>query len=304
MVGEEAAQPGDRVGVQVVGRLVEQQDAAAVLTGVAEQDPGQFDAPALAAGEGADGLGQGAVGQAEVGADPGRLGLGRVPAEGGELVLQRAVAADQAFVVGALGQLGLQLLHLRHQHVQAAGGEHPVPAGHVKITGTRVLRKVADGAAPVELPGVRLPLAGEDLQGGGLAGAVAADEADPVTRLHPQRGVGQQDPGTGAQLQAGGSDHVGVLALGSGRADSGHAKAPAGHHFPSARGRSAFAAQHGSKCSGQPLPCFPDYRARSSGIGTAIRTRSGTAPTRHGQIGDRGQDGAERERADRHQPGG
>jgi hypothetical protein len=55
LVGE-SAQPGDRVGVEVVGRLVEQQDAAAVLAGVAEQDPGQLDAAALTAGEGADGL--------------------------------------------------------------------------------------------------------------------------------------------------------------------------------------------------------------------------------------------------------
>ena len=64
VAGEEAAQPGDRVGVEVVGRLVEQQDAAAGLAGVAEQDAGQLDAAALAAGEGADGLGEHPVGQA------------------------------------------------------------------------------------------------------------------------------------------------------------------------------------------------------------------------------------------------
>ena len=81
VAGQVAAQPGDRVGVEVVGGLVEQQDAAAVLAGVGEQDAGQLDAAALAAGEGADGLGQGPVGQAEVGADPGRLGLGRVAAQ-------------------------------------------------------------------------------------------------------------------------------------------------------------------------------------------------------------------------------
>ena len=56
---QEAAQPGDRVGVEVVGRLVEQQGL-----GVGEQDPGQLDAAALTAGEGAQRLGQHPVGQA------------------------------------------------------------------------------------------------------------------------------------------------------------------------------------------------------------------------------------------------
>jgi hypothetical protein len=59
VVGEETPQPGDRVGVEVVGGLVQQQDPAAVLPRVAEQDPSQLDAAALTAGEGADGLRQG-----------------------------------------------------------------------------------------------------------------------------------------------------------------------------------------------------------------------------------------------------
>jgi hypothetical protein len=45
---QELAQPDDRVGVEVVGRLVEEQGRR---TG--EQDPGQLDPAPLPAGEGA-----------------------------------------------------------------------------------------------------------------------------------------------------------------------------------------------------------------------------------------------------------
>ena len=60
---EEVAQPDDRVGVEVVGRLVEQQGV-----GVREQDAGQLDAAALTAGEGVQRLAEHPVGQAEAAA--------------------------------------------------------------------------------------------------------------------------------------------------------------------------------------------------------------------------------------------
>src|SRR3712207_7443249 len=43
---EEALEPADRVGVEVVGRLVEQQGL-----GVGEEDPGELDAAALTTGQ-------------------------------------------------------------------------------------------------------------------------------------------------------------------------------------------------------------------------------------------------------------
>ena len=46
---EEALQPFDRLGVEVVGRLVEQQQV-----GVLEEQPGERDAALLAAGQGRD----------------------------------------------------------------------------------------------------------------------------------------------------------------------------------------------------------------------------------------------------------
>ena len=144
MPAEEAAQPGDRVGVEVVGRLVEQQDAAAVLARVAEQDAGQLDAAALAAGEGAD-------------------GLARAPGRAGPRLAQiRAASASAAYPPSAANWSSsapyrrtsrssassasshLELLHLGQQRVQAAGGEHPVAGGDVQVAGARVLRQVAD----------------------------------------------------------------------------------------------------------------------------------------------------------------
>jgi hypothetical protein len=63
---EEIAEPGDRIGIEMVGRLVEQQRGVRACAGTvrgAEQDPGQLDPAALAAGQRVQRLGQHAVGQ-------------------------------------------------------------------------------------------------------------------------------------------------------------------------------------------------------------------------------------------------
>ena len=216
---QEVAQPGDRVGVEVVGRLVEQQRGR-----VGEQDPGQLDPAPLAAGQRAQRLVEHPVGQAEVGADPGGLGLGRVAAERGEAVLQPAVPAHDRVlgrVVGGLGQLDLGLLQLVQQGVQPAGGQHPVAGEHGEIAGARILRQVADLAAPVDAAVVRQRLAGQHAQGAGLAGAVAADQPDAVAGLDAQGRAGQQDAGAGTQLQGGCGDHGDALPGSSGRGQCG-----------------------------------------------------------------------------------
>ncbi len=148
--GQEAAQPGDRVGVEVVGRLVEQQGAAAVLARVAEQDAGQLDAAALAAGEGADGLGQHPVGQPQVGADPGGLGLGRVPAERRRTGPRASRSGGPGRRVGSSASLASMAFISASRAVQAPGGQHPVAGGDLEVAGTGVLRQVADGAAAVD----------------------------------------------------------------------------------------------------------------------------------------------------------
>jgi hypothetical protein len=93
------------------------------------------------------------------------------------------------------------------QGVETAGGQHPVLAQHGEVAGARVLRQVADLAAPVDGAAVRQGLPGEHAQDGGLAGAVAPDQPDAIARLDAQGRTGQQDPGAGTQLQVGGGDH-------------------------------------------------------------------------------------------------
>jgi hypothetical protein len=146
---QEPAQPGDRVGVEVVGGLVEQQRGRRLrpAVGGGEQDPGQLHAPALTARERAHRLGQHPLGETQVRADPRGLGLRGVAAEGGEPLLEPSVLADRLVVRGRVGQLShrrLRLLHLRQQHVQAAGREHPVLRRDRQVALARVLRQVAD----------------------------------------------------------------------------------------------------------------------------------------------------------------
>ena len=212
--GEERAQPGDRVGVEVVRGLVEQQRrrarrSPATAVGGREQDPGELDAAPLAARERLHRLVEHAVRQPEVRADPSGVALRGVPAERGEPLLDAPVLADRP-VLRAVDQLGhprLRLLHVAQQLVQPARREHPVLGGDREVALARVLRQVADRPVRGDRARVRLALAREHPHRGGLAGAVAADEADPVAGLHPQRGIGQEDAGPGTQFQVGRGDH-------------------------------------------------------------------------------------------------
>ena len=136
-----AAQPHDRVGVQVVGRLVEQQGL-----GVGEQDPRQLDAAPLAAREGLQRLREHAIGQAEVGRDPRRLGLGRVTARGHERGLGPGVGGH-GFVAdpparGGHGVLGLA--HPAHHVVEAARAKDAVARDLLRIARAGILRKVPE----------------------------------------------------------------------------------------------------------------------------------------------------------------
>ncbi len=73
--GEELHQPVLGVAVEVVRRLVQEQEVRA-----REQDPGELESPALATGERSDRQVEPVVGQAEPGRDATRLGLARIPA--------------------------------------------------------------------------------------------------------------------------------------------------------------------------------------------------------------------------------
>ena len=202
------AQPGHRVGVQVVGRLVQQQGLR-----VREQDPGQLHPAPLPAGQGGQRLAQHPVRQSQAGGDRRGLGLRGVAAEQGEPFFQLAVAADRGVAAGGhpVGHLLLGGPHGRAQLVQAAAGQHPVQGQPLQVAGPRVLGQVADaGAAPHgarrgerltrEHPGQR-----------GLARAVPADQADLVARRDLEARVRQQQLRARAQLQAGRGDHLAPL---------------------------------------------------------------------------------------------
>ena len=212
--GQERPQPGDRVGVEVVGRLVEQEGggtrrAATPAVGRGEQDPGQLDPAALTARQRRDLLAEHPLGEPEVGADARGVAFRRVPAERGEPLLDAPVLAHRPFVLRPVDQLGhrrLRLLHLAEHLVEAARGQDAVLGGDREVAFAGVLRQVADRAGPADRASVRLALAGEDPHGGGLARAVAADEADAVAGLHAQGCVGQQDARPGPQFEVGGGD--------------------------------------------------------------------------------------------------
>ncbi len=67
VVLQESPQPGDRVGVEVVGRLVEQQRRVRLpgTVGSGKQDARQLDSSSLATGQSAQRLTEHTVGQAE-----------------------------------------------------------------------------------------------------------------------------------------------------------------------------------------------------------------------------------------------
>ncbi len=226
---QELTQPDDRVGVEVVGGLVEQQGGV-VVTGAGEQDAGQFDPTALATGQRLKLLAQHPVGKAQRGADPGRLGLGRVPAEGAETLLEATVAPDRhvpCSVVDQLRHCQLELLHLAHEHVEAAGGQHAITSGVGRVTGPWVLREITEVTTDVDLSGERQRLASQGLEQRRLARAVASDEADPVTRLDAERHRLDECAGAGPQLQIGRDDHMCTWPSGKTSAN-----AAAGRHGP------------------------------------------------------------------------
>ena len=110
--------------------------------------------------------------------------------------------------------------------VEAARGQDPVAGEHVEVAGARVLRQVADRPGRADRAGGRQALAGEDLGQRGLAGAVAADQADLVARRDAEADVCHQQPRAGANLEMVGGDHG--LIKGTGRTGRCRPSADAG----------------------------------------------------------------------------
>jgi len=112
-------------------------------------------------------------------------------------------------VVDDLGHDRLLLLQLRQQRVQPACRQHPVARQYAQVALPGILWEVTDSALALDRARIRLGLTREDPHRGRLASAVAADQADPVPRLHAEcrSRRGQQDPRAGADLQVRCGDH-------------------------------------------------------------------------------------------------
>ena len=161
---------GEGVDVEVVGRLIEQQDVR-----LADQQPQQLQAAALATGQVADPGGQPLAGEAEVLQQAGRGHL-----------LARGDLGDAAFAADQV--------------------QHPLAGGQL----SHGLGQVADVDGPTALDpaGVRRQVTGEQPQQGGLAGAVDADQTDPIARSDRPGQIGDQGAVGDAYGHVGQVEHV------------------------------------------------------------------------------------------------
>ena len=201
---EEPAQPGDRVGVEVVRRLVEQQ-----RLGAGEQHARELDPAPLAARERAEPLGEHALREAEAGRDRRGLRLSGPAAERDEALLERRVAAHRGLASGLVrgAHLRRRVREVAGDHVEATGGQDPVAREHLEVARARVLGQVGDRSGAPQRPARREGLAGEHPRERRLARAVPPDEADPVARGDLEGRPREQDPPAGGELEIGGGEH-------------------------------------------------------------------------------------------------
>ena len=182
---QKAHEPGLRVDIEVVRRLVEHQQVAA-----REQDARELDATAFTTGERADRQIETIGTEAEPRTDPTHFRFRGVPARGLERVLGGGVALDVAFRRIGI-DLQAQLFELAGRNVEAAPGEHmrerrAVEAG---AAGRRVLGEVSDRGRPQHDTARRGRSTCDDFHHRGLARAVAADQADLVAGSQRERRV-------------------------------------------------------------------------------------------------------------------
>jgi outer membrane receptor protein involved in Fe transport len=181
-------EPFDRLGVEVVGGLVEHEEV-----GVGEERARDGDAFALAAGELLDGL------------VPAR----RVDAEAVEELSGFVRGVPAAEVLDALDELGQAVEHplvgvrlergrepfvFVERVAQGLLGDGELTRGGGAGAEDGLLREVARTQAALDLQraGVGLHLAGEHLHQGGLAAAVDADEADAFARFDDELEVREE----------------------------------------------------------------------------------------------------------------
>ncbi len=182
-------QPANRVDVEVVGGLVEQQHV-----GGAQQEAGEDHPHAPATGQ-LPHRTAGVLGpEAEAAEDAFGLGLQGVAAELLEAGLHLAVLVEHAGVT--LGQAAFQVLEALVQLGQRAAAVEGLVEHRALRVDRLVLGEVADAQVgrTVDLARVGSLQADHDLQQGGLAHAVGADERDAPTVAQDEGDVAEQGP--------------------------------------------------------------------------------------------------------------
>ena len=194
-VQQEVLQPVHRVDVQVVGGLVHHQQI-----GIAEQ-PGVQGGHVVIVELGAD---------AKALEDAAGVALGLPAAQLGVLLLQ--LTGPHAVLVGHL-LLGVDGLLLLADVIQALVAHDDRVHDIVGVVGVLVLlqHRHAHIGQDGHLAGGGLQFSGEDLQKGGLAGAVGADDAVAVAPQKLQVHVGKQRGAAVIQAQIGNGDHGNLL---------------------------------------------------------------------------------------------
>jgi hypothetical protein len=182
-------EPQDRLGVQVVGGLVEQQQV-----GLLQQQLAQGDATALTTGEHRD-VGvrwrapQRIHGLLELGVQVPRVGVV-------DLLLELAHLGHQGVEVGVgLGHLGADLVETVELGLDLASALLDVAEDRLVLIEHRLLHEDADAVTRGQprLTVGRLVQSGHDLEHGRLAGAVGSHDADLGAGEERQRDVVEDD---------------------------------------------------------------------------------------------------------------
>ena len=208
LLAEEVLEPAPALDVEVVGRLVEEQEVRLL-----EEEPRQPHARALAAGHLADQDPELVVREAEAMerlVDP---VVDRVAAGALHLLLDLRLALHQRVDVGVgLRHLLVQRLHLAVELVEALEGAARGVAQRVGGLEPRVLRQVAHARAARERDGaeVGLPHARDQLHERALAAAVSPDEPHLLAGLDGDGGAVEHDVGAEAvaDVRDGGDGHA------------------------------------------------------------------------------------------------
>jgi hypothetical protein len=187
---EEALQPLDGLCVEVVGRLVEEEQVR-----VLEEQAAQRDAPLLAAGQGRD---VGVVGRAAQRVHRDVDVPLEVPRVGGvDPVLELRLLGPDRLVVGiGLGPAGHHGVVLLDQAVDLADAVEDVSLDILRRIQLGLLAEVADGEPRGEarLAGEPVVEPGHDPQEARLPGPVRSDDADLGARVERDRDVLEHRP--------------------------------------------------------------------------------------------------------------